>query len=108
MTDCVSELSFMASKDLQLLQKVLEKDAGYIINESGQVVAYLTAEIHSNCFEMEFSAYPRDKHKCEFFIYSPIYVKVRANVQHKRKYSTDYTFSRMPCPFTQQCTKIGL
>ena len=102
MTYCASELTFEASKDLHLLQKVLENDAGYVINESGQVVAYLTAEIHSNCYEMEFSAYPRDKHKCQFVIYSPIYVKVRADVQHKRKYSTFYTLSRISCPFTQQ------
>ena len=77
----------MVSKDIQHLQKLLENEAAYIVYESGQVIAYLSAEVPCICAEvdfsgagMDFSAYPRDKHKCAFFIYSPIYVKVTSDV----------------------------
>ena len=77
----------MTSKDIHHLQKLLENETGYIVYKSGQVIAYLSAEINSICAEtdfsgagMDFSAYPRDKHKCAFFIYSPIYVKVTSDV----------------------------
>ena len=95
---CASELTFVASKDLHHLQKLLENEAGFVIYESGHVVAYISAEIHSNCKEMDFSAYPRDKHKCEFLIYSPIFVKVGATLPLKHQifyklYSFKDTFS---------------
>ena len=56
------------------------------------MIAYLSAEVHSTCPEMDlsgvgmdFSAYPRDKHKCAFFIYSPIYVEVATDAIVMRK-----------------------
>ena len=63
-----------------------------MIYESGQVVAFFSADIQSQCWTMDFSAYPRDTHKCEFLIYSPIYHKVGKIFQLQNELSTGFIF----------------
>ena len=65
-----------ASKDHRHFRTLLEKEAGFFIDAMGQVLAFVSTKIESTCEEMDFSTYPRDKHKCEFVIHSLTHKRV--------------------------------
>ena len=52
------------------------KEADYVIDKNGWVAAWGAASFQLNCKSMEFSNYPYDEHKCEFFVRSDFYPKV--------------------------------
>ena len=103
---CASDLAFVVSKDIHHLRKLLENEASYMIYESGQVVAYFSADIQSQCWTMDFSAYPRDTHICEFLIYSPTYLKVGKLFNLNMNF-LQMPFSRMSWLFKPHCTRTG-
>ena len=76
----LKELPRPEAKHKKLIE--LLRGADYVIEENGWVAAWGAASFELNCKSMEFSNYPYDKHKCEFFIRSDFYTDVikRCNV----------------------------
>ena len=75
------DLTIESSTSYKKLIELL-RGADYVIEENGWVAAWGAASFELNCKSMEFSNYPYDKHKCEFFIRSDFYtdVTIRRNV----------------------------
>ena len=69
------DLNIESSKNYKKLRELL-KGADYLIDENGLVFAWGAASFQLNCKSMDFSNYPYDKHKCEFFVRSDFYHQV--------------------------------
>ena len=61
--------------NINFFTNMLRDDAGFLIDETGQIMAYMSLAVNNYCKDMSFAAYPQDKHKCEFFISSLSYLE---------------------------------
>ena len=61
--------------NINFLRNILHNDAGFVIDETGQILAYMSLAVDNNCKQMSFASYPKDKHKCEFYISSVSYMQ---------------------------------
>ena len=62
--------------NINYFSNMLHNDAGFLIDEGGQIMAYMSVAVNNYCKHMSFAAYPQDKHKCEFFLSSLSYLDV--------------------------------
>ena len=81
----VSDLNVESSTSYKKLRELLRGGADYLIDENGWVAAWGAASFQLNCKSMDFSNYPYDKHKCDFFIRSDFYPQVMRNLISRKK-----------------------
>ena len=63
--------------NINFLINLLHNDAGFMIDNTGIISAYMSVIVDNICKDMNFGAYPKDKHKCEFYISSISYSQAR-------------------------------
>ena len=76
MASSIPDLVVESSQSYRKLRELLISGADYVIDENGWVAAWGAVSFQLNCKSMDFSNYPYDKHKCEFFIRPDLYTKV--------------------------------
>ena len=65
-----TDLCIEPSQNLNLLKNLFNNEAGFVIDDKGKIMSYMSVVVDANCVHMNFAAYPMDKHKCEFFVAS--------------------------------------
>ena len=71
----LSDVHMESMGNINYFSNMLHNDAGFLIDETGQIMAYMSVAVNNYCKHMSFAAYPKDKHKCEFFISSLSYLE---------------------------------
>ena len=72
----LSDVHMESIGNINYFSNMLHNDAGFLIDEDGQIMAYMSVAVNNHCKHMSFAAYPQDKHKCEFFLSSLSYLDV--------------------------------
>ena len=60
-----SDLCIEPSQNLNLLKNLFDNEAGFVIDDKGNIMSYMSVVADANCVHMNFAAYPMDRHKCE-------------------------------------------
>ena len=83
----ISDFYIESSEDAKLLTNLFDDVAGFAIDDKGQLTAYMSVVAEVSCGRMDFAAYPRDKHECEFFIASTSYTQARNSRANRLMFS---------------------
>ena len=76
--------------DINFFSDMLHNDAGFLIDETGQIMAYMSMAVNNHCKHMSFAAYPQDKHKCEVFISSLSYLEASKYIQSATQFNFNH------------------
>ena len=69
----ISDVQIDSLGNINFLINLLHNDANFMIDNTGRIAAYMSLIVDNICKDMNFGAYPKDKHKCEFYISSITY-----------------------------------
>ena len=85
-----SDVHMESMGNINFFSNMLRNDAGFLIDETGQIMAYMSLSVNNYCKHMSFAAYPQDKHKCEFFISSLSYLEANKDASYS---TTQFNFN---------------
>ena len=69
----ISDVQIDSLGNINFLINLLHNEANFMIDNTGRIAAYMSLIVDNICKDMNFGAYPKDKHKCEFYISSITY-----------------------------------